>query len=234
MRLVWILASCDISVGTSPATAPTAISGWLPGISTAVLAPCDSPADTAASREVSVATGKPGDELNSTDAGTATLEYWLHRTLEELRCWPMTGATARERCRLSTASAATAYKQSNPQHDCLQLLFNWKKTQVSSKNTTSEYYSSNCNRFLTERMPFWSTVIQQTVSEHWKEKYTEVKQSLSALTLLFGCQEEHPACKKLSDEVLVWLSIWSEVQMQIAYGPADATASPNPIISCLI
>jgi len=32
------------------------------------------------------------------------------------------------------------------------------------------------------------------------------------LTLLFGHQEEHPACKKLSDEVLVWLSIWSKVQ----------------------
>jgi len=27
-----------------------------------------------------------------------------------------------------------------------------------------------------------------------------------------GCrQEEHPACKKLSDEVLVWLSAWSKV-----------------------
>jgi len=26
----------------------------------------------------------------------------------------------------------------------------------------------------------------------------------SALTLLFRHQEEHPACKKLSDEVLVW------------------------------
>jgi len=26
------------------------------------------------------------------------------------------------------------------------------------------------------------------------------------LTLLVGHQEEHPACKKLSDEVLAWLS----------------------------
>jgi len=26
-------------------------------------------------------------------------------------------------------------------------------------------------------------------------------------------QEEHLACKKLSDEVLVWLSVWSKVQM---------------------
>jgi len=33
----------------------------------------------------------------------------------------------------------------------------------------------------------------------------------SALTLLVGRQEEHPACKQLSDEVLAWLSVWSEV-----------------------
>jgi len=31
--------------------------------------------------------------------------------------------------------------------------------------------------------------------------------------LLVGHQEEHPACKKMSDEVLVWLSVWSEVQI---------------------
>ena len=36
--------------------------------------------------------------------------------------------------------------------------------------------------------------------------------SFSALTLLVGRQEGHLACKKLSDEVLVWLSVWSEVQ----------------------
>ena len=30
---------------------------------------------------------------------------------------------------------------------------------------------------------------------------------------LVGRQEEHPACKKLSDEVTVQLSVWSEVQM---------------------
>jgi len=36
--------------------------------------------------------------------------------------------------------------------------------------------------------------------------------AFSALTLLVGQQEGHPACKKLSGEVLVWLSVWSEVQ----------------------
>jgi len=34
----------------------------------------------------------------------------------------------------------------------------------------------------------------------------------SALTLLVGRQEGHPACKKLIGGVLAWLSVWSEVQ----------------------
>jgi len=36
---------------------------------------------------------------------------------------------------------------------------------------------------------------------------------LSALTLLAGRLEEHPAHKKLSDGVLAWLSVWNVVQM---------------------
>ena len=34
----------------------------------------------------------------------------------------------------------------------------------------------------------------------------------SALTLLVGWQEGHPARKKLSGGVLAWLSVWSEMQ----------------------
>jgi len=36
--------------------------------------------------------------------------------------------------------------------------------------------------------------------------------AFSAMTLLVGRQERHPACKKLSGGVLAWLSVWSEVQ----------------------
>ena len=36
--------------------------------------------------------------------------------------------------------------------------------------------------------------------------------AFSALMLLVGRQEGHPAFKKLSREVLAWLSVWSEVQ----------------------
>jgi len=47
--------------------------------------------------------------------------------------------------------------------------------------------------------------------------------AFSASMLLVGRQEGHPACKKLSGGVLAWLSRWSETQL--AYGPADATAT---------
>jgi len=36
--------------------------------------------------------------------------------------------------------------------------------------------------------------------------------AFSALTLLVGHHEGHPACKKLSGEVLAWLYVWREVQ----------------------
>ena len=36
--------------------------------------------------------------------------------------------------------------------------------------------------------------------------------AFSALTLLVGWQEGHRACKKLSEGVLAWLSVWSKVQ----------------------
>jgi len=35
--------------------------------------------------------------------------------------------------------------------------------------------------------------------------------AFSALTLLVGRQEGHPACKKLSGGVLAWLFVWSDV-----------------------
>jgi len=50
-----------------------------------------------------------------------------------------------------------------------------------------------------------------------------VMPAFSALTLLVGRQEGHPACKKLSGEELVWYL--SGVRCRLAYGPADAIAT---------
>ena len=42
--------------------------------------------------------------------------------------------------------------------------------------------------------------------------------AFSALTLMVGWQEEHPACKKLSGGVLAWLSVLGKVQICILPG----------------
>ena len=39
--------------------------------------------------------------------------------------------------------------------------------------------------------------------------------AFSALTLLVGWQEGHPACKKLSGGMLAWLCVWVKVQICI-------------------
>ena len=53
--------------------------------------------------------------------------------------------------------------------------------------------------------------------------------AFSALMLLVGWHEGHPACKKLCAEVLAWLSVWSKVQMICIY-PADVTATPSSLV----
>jgi len=52
----------------------------------------------------------------------------------------------------------------------------------------------------------------QTSNQLISYPLSDVRIAFSALTLLVGRQEGHPACKKLSGEVLAWLSVWSEVQ----------------------
>ena len=52
--------------------------------------------------------------------------------------------------------------------------------------------------------------------------------AFSALTLLVGWQEGHPACKNLSDEVLAWLSVLSKVQMTCLW---SCWCHCHPIIS---
>ena len=48
--------------------------------------------------------------------------------------------------------------------------------------------------------------------------------AFSALTLLVGRQEGHPACKK-NRVVGYWRGYLSGARCRLAYGPADATAT---------
>jgi len=54
--------------------------------------------------------------------------------------------------------------------------------------------------------------------------------AFSALTLLVGCQEEHPVCKNWV--MRCWRGCLSGVRCKwFAYGPADATATPSSLAS---
>jgi len=58
----------------------------------------------------------------------------------------------------------------------------------------------------------FDTVWVSAVYRNWFCPQSLIK-CLRALTLLVRHQEEHPACNKLSDEVWVWLFVYSKVQM---------------------
>jgi len=58
----------------------------------------------------------------------------------------------------------------------------------------------------------WKTALTLYI-QRWYITFIATHVFFSALTLLVGRQEEHPAHKKLSDGVLAWLSVWSVVQM---------------------
>ena len=63
---------------------------------------------------------------------------------------------------------------------------------------------------------------KEVEEEHQKKAREELRYSFSALMLLVGGQEGHPACKKLSGGMLAWLS---GMRCRLAYSPADATAT---------
>ena len=65
------------------------------------------------------------------------------------------------------------------------------------------------------------------ISKHLQLTHMQDGFAFSALTLLVGHQEGHPACKKLSGGMLAWLS---GMRCRLAYSPADATATHT--ISC--
>ena len=60
-------------------------------------------------------------------------------------------------------------------------------------------------------LPFWYRPTRVVLEKGPLNGSSLVDNAFSALTLLVGWQEGHPACKKLSGGVLAWLSVWSKV-----------------------
>jgi len=74
-----------------------------------------------------------------------------------------------------------------------------------------------CDPATRSRQPFPCydyTQAHKNVTHHLPTEYQQhsYTSAFSALTLLVGRQEGRPASKKLNGDVLVWLSVWSEMQ----------------------
>ena len=76
----------------------------------------------------------------------------------------------------------------------------WTAAWMFSTNSWDQNKLNECNSCI------------NAISEKYTVNVMLCPLSFSALTLLVGRQEGHTACKKLSGEVLAWLSVWSKVQ----------------------
>jgi len=90
-------------------------------------------------------------------------------------------------------------------------------------HTTPTVYNGTCSKFVAEITQLCSDfhivcsfstecTLIASINVIAKSFTNHTNRAFSAMTLLVGWQEGHPACKKQSGGVLAWLSVWSEVQ----------------------
>jgi len=112
-------------------------------------------------------------------------------------------------CRLKTPSSLASFKS----RLCLLFLY-WLTLEKRPLNGCSVLVLFSMT-FISS-VSLFSAVVCCVVAAYLVNKYYYYYHCLicafSALTLLVGRQEGHPACKKLSGGVLAWLSVWSEMQ----------------------
>jgi len=81
------------------------------------------------------------------------------------------------------------------------------------------------------KIPTQCSLSSKRFCDHWYPGTVSLWVGFSILTLLVRHQEEHPACRKLRDEVLEWLSVWSKVQMICIW---STSCHCHYVISCVI
>jgi len=98
---------------------------------------------------------------------------------------------------------------SQRQFDALLVSSDWPKVGVVVEPYTASF-SPYCCGLIADQVGRVTSELT-SVSEVCVVVLCLAPFTFSALTLLVGRQEGHPACKKQSGGVLVWLSVWSEV-----------------------
>ena len=115
----------------------------------------------------------------------------------------------------------TLHKQTDKQTDNTKIMVTWPWTNYS--NTTEN------NILFIDVLETRSHTCTLTLGIYLASLC--LADAFNALTLLVGHQQEHPACKKSSQEVLAWLSVCSKVQM-ICIG--SRWCHCHLVISCFI
>jgi len=80
--------------------------------------------------------------------------------------------------------------------------------KTSLFNEHFDPWSSDCDSTCSTYYSLKTALLLLLLKKHYYYCYYYMV-AFSALTLLVGRQEGHPACKKLSGGVLAWLSVWS-------------------------
>ena len=142
--------------------------------------------------------------------GTActTIRRWTRCT------WNSTADTSRSRRCWARSSACTSCRSWCCRHPSSRSVDSWTDTLHQTHMRTQ------CRR-----MHWMNRTGGQCVAKpgHLWWHYATLLHAFSALTLLVGRQEGHPACKKLSGGC--WHGYLSGARCRLAYGPADATAT---------
>ena len=131
-----------------------------------------------------------------------SLSHRLRRLRAALRTLASISVAARYRCRVQGICASMRNFSSR----ILQL------DQESLKQTKIIYSQVAAAPMLSLTRFFSLQSNHMHAVECYLQAHSCIYTAFSALTLLVGRQEGHPACKQLSGDVLAWLSVWSEVQ----------------------
>jgi len=83
-------------------------------------------------------------------------------------------------------------------------------TAAANATTTTTFVSLTCGGICVPPKHHLLAIPRFQLNNYGHQVFSVV--AFSALTLLVGRQEGHPACKKQSGGVLAWLSVWSELQ----------------------
>jgi len=138
----------------------------------------------------------------------------LLTVLGEVLCRQKADLTRQQRPHLTSTTARTAASQAAGRRACCHPapMLN-RETSPRSFKTTYSYTSFNCYYYYFRVLFNWPSFLEF---------------AFSALTLLAGRQEGHPACKNTA--MRYWRCYLSAARCKwFAYGPADATATPSSL-----